>query len=120
MNGDAAVLNAPDETFVDDAQLVLFENPPTWVDHWRGMPVFAQQNLMPWHTIKVHFRSREDRVDFAALLQQHVTEKTKFLWYPMNERQERTETTIDYEPPATDPDGVQSDFAEIDDGFRLT
>jgi len=117
MNDNAAVLTAPDETS-DDAQLVLFENPPAWMDHWRDMPAFAQQNLMPWQTIKVHFRSREDRIAFAELLQQHVTEKTKFVWFPMNERAVRTEISIDYETP--DDGTVQGDFAEIDDGFRLT
>lgn len=69
----------------DDAQQALFDAPPEWKTHWQGMPEYEQKDLMPWQTIKVHFRSLADRKEFAQLLGQQITDKTQFLWYPKAE-----------------------------------
>lgn len=71
-----------DEPERDDHQLALFENPPKWTEHWVGMPEFEQKDLMPKQSIKVHFRSDEDRREFASLTRQTITPLTRSIWYP--------------------------------------
>jgi hypothetical protein len=74
----------------DDAQQeVLFDVPPPWKEHWVGMPEFKQRDLMPWDTILVHFRNREDRNAFAKLVDQRIGDpsgrQARFIWYPKAE-----------------------------------
>lgn len=69
----------------DDLQPSLFEVPPDWAEHWQGMPQFEQKNLMPWQTVKIHFRNRDDRLWFETLLGQRMTDETKYLWFPPEE-----------------------------------
>ena len=61
------------------------------VDHddlWKGMPEYEQEKAGGVQTIKIHFMAREDVVAFAGLIDQPVTEKTKYLWYPKVERKD--------------------------------
>lgn len=55
---------------------------PRWANHWVDMPEFDQKDLMPWQTLKVHFRNVADRIAFAELLGQSVTDLTRSVWYP--------------------------------------
>lgn len=52
---------------------------------WQGMPEFEHEDLMPVQTVHVHFKSREDVEEFAKLIDQRITEKTKFVWFPKQE-----------------------------------
>jgi hypothetical protein len=63
-------------------QGTFFDVSPAWVDQWQGMPEFNQQDQMPWQSIKVHFRNREDQQAFARLVGQTVTDNTRSIWYP--------------------------------------
>ena len=54
-------------------------------EEWRGMPEYDVEDKMAFRTIKLHFRNQADVDAFAELLEQSVTEKTKFLWFPANE-----------------------------------
>jgi ParB-like chromosome segregation protein Spo0J len=57
----------------------VVDDPSTeWVD----MPDYQQENLMPQKTLLVHFANEDDRQEFAKLVNQKLTEKTKFIWYP--------------------------------------
>jgi len=57
----------------------VVDDPSTeWVD----MPDYEQENLMPQKTLLVHFANEDDRQEFAKLVNQKLTEKTKFIWYP--------------------------------------
>lgn len=67
------------------SQYQLFDIRQEWEEHWKGMPEFNQDNLMPWQTMKVHFRCKEDRESFAELLEQKITPLTKYVWYPKAE-----------------------------------
>lgn len=49
---------------------------------WQGMPEFVQEDQEGFHQIIVHFETEQDLADFAALVQQKITPKTKYLWYP--------------------------------------
>ena len=65
-------------------QLKLFEADPKWKVHWRGMPIFWQEDLLPKSTLKVHFRSSKDRIDFMRLVGQKFNPTTKFIWHPQS------------------------------------
>ncbi len=56
-------------------------------DEWQGMPEFHQENAFgAIAAVKVHFATLEDIEAFAQLVQQTVTDKTRFLWYPKQEK----------------------------------
>lgn len=41
---------------------------------------------MPHRTLYVHFENDEDIQQFAMLINQNITDKTKFVWYPKAEK----------------------------------
>jgi hypothetical protein len=55
---------------------------------WTGMPEFVQEDKTAWKSIIVHFDSLDNMNDFAELVEQTLTEKTKSIWYPKKEREE--------------------------------
>lgn len=69
-------------TKVDDGQMAMFENDPAWVQHWKGMPEFAQKDLSPVQSIAVHFRTEADREAFGKLVGQTITGQTRSIWHP--------------------------------------
>ena len=60
----------------------LFEIDPDWKDTWAGMPEYRHEDLQPWQSIYVHFKTQEDRQDFAHLVGQALHSNTKFIWHP--------------------------------------
>lgn len=67
------------EDMAVDAGIVPPDDPN---EHWRGMPEFKQEDQTSYQSIHVHFKSAEDRNDFAELVGQKLTEKTRSIWYP--------------------------------------
>lgn len=59
-----------------------FDIGENWKKEWQGMPEFIQEDLQPYQTIKIHFETEEDVKEFAKLLNQKITIKTKYLWFP--------------------------------------
>lgn len=53
-----------------------------WEEEWQDMPAFKQKNLEPYQTIKIHFKSKKDREEFAKLINQKLYKTTKSVWYP--------------------------------------
>lgn len=53
---------------------------------WAGMPEFELQDKTGFHALIVHFADQEALEAFAQLVQQPVTQKTRYIWYPMVER----------------------------------
>jgi hypothetical protein len=49
---------------------------------WRGMPEFKQDDKTAFQSIHVHFKSKADVEDFARLINQSITDRTRSLWYP--------------------------------------
>lgn len=49
---------------------------------WDGMPEFDQQDKTAFRTLAVHFKTAEDVAEFARLVKQKITDKTRFLWFP--------------------------------------
>ncbi len=48
---------------------------------WEGMPEFEQENQI-LRSITVHFQTLPDVEAFAELIDQSITDKTKYVWYP--------------------------------------
>jgi hypothetical protein len=67
-------------------------------DEWQGMPEFEQGEADGFHTIKVHFANVVDMEEFAKLICQTITEKTKSLWYPPREKSELLSFVVEDEP----------------------
>jgi len=53
---------------------------------WEGMPEFEQENAGPIKTIKVHFATQDDIKAFAEYVEQPITDKTIYIWYPKKDR----------------------------------
>lgn len=73
----------------DNAELLPMLDSNTVSDtlgEWENMPDFNQDDATPDSTIYVHFTNDKDRQDFAKLLGQNITEKTKTLWFPPQEQ----------------------------------
>lgn len=51
-------------------------------DEWVGMPEFQHIDKTAHRTLLVHFRTDEDIAAFAEVVDQSITPKTRFLWYP--------------------------------------
>jgi hypothetical protein len=52
---------------------------------WGGMPEYAQEDLRAAQSIHIHFKTRKDIDDFAALIGQKITDKTRSIWIPQIE-----------------------------------
>ena len=72
--------------FVD----VLETNRDDANQHWVGMPSFIQEDNPPHRKLIVSFRSEEDYQEFAKLINQHLTKKTKSIWHPKLDRDANT------------------------------
>jgi len=54
-------------------------------DLWQGMPEFNQEDQLGVQKITVHFKTRDDVVEFTKLIGQPITEKTNNIWFPDRE-----------------------------------
>jgi len=61
-----------------------------WKRYWKGMPEFVQENNPTYKTLYVHFRCEADYQEFAKLIGQKLTEKTKSIWHPKLDRTKNT------------------------------
>lgn len=59
-------------------------------EEWVGMPEFDNADLRPWKVIRVGFASAADMEAFAEKIGQPVTEKTRSILFPENEREKFT------------------------------
>lgn len=57
-----------------------------WREHWQDMPEFIQEDNKTHKTIYVHFRNEEDYQEFAQLIGQTLSKKTKSIWHPKLDR----------------------------------
>ena len=54
----------------------------SWRDHWDGMPEFVQEKQEPYAKIIFRFDTEGDLQEFAKLIGQKLTSKTKSAWFP--------------------------------------
>ena len=71
-----------------DEPLGNFPNANDPVAEWKGMPEFDNENVSG-RTIIMHFKTEEDVQSFARLIGQNISDRTKFIWYPPDERPSR-------------------------------
>lgn len=57
-----------------------------WEKEWKGMPEFIQEKQEPYAKIIFRFNNEEDLQEFAQLIGQKLTSKTKSAWHPKLER----------------------------------
>ena len=50
--------------------------------HWIGMPEFVNEKQEPYAKIVVRFETQADLDEFAKLIGQKLTNKTKSIWHP--------------------------------------
>ena len=53
-----------------------------WQDEWKDMPEFVQTKQEPYATFNIRFRCKEDLDEFARMIGQKLTRKTKSIWHP--------------------------------------
>lgn len=53
--------------------------------HYKGMPEYKNQNLLPVKSLIINFATEEDYEEFEKLVGQKLTMKTKSIWYPEQE-----------------------------------
>lgn len=70
----------------------LDDLPEWWEEDWQGMPEFIQEDHMPFKTLIVHFKNKQDMSIFSKLVEQRITIQTKTIWYPRVDTQKRIDT----------------------------
>ena len=60
----------------------LIDIPDKYQIEWEGMPEFVQEPQKPFAKIIVRFDTEQDLQDFAKLIGQKLTPKTKSIWHP--------------------------------------
>ena len=53
-----------------------------WTQEWKDMPEFVQEKQTPYAKIIFRFESEEALQEFAQLIGQKLTNKTKSAWHP--------------------------------------
>lgn len=77
----------------------LPENDAEWKKEWEGMPEFIQGKTdKPYAQIIFRFANEQDLKDFAKLIGQKLTNKTKSAWHPQIERGMNANKIYVYEP----------------------
>jgi len=51
-------------------------------NEWEGMPEFIQEKQEPYSKIIIRFDNEKDLQEFAKMIGQKLTNKTKSLWHP--------------------------------------
>lgn len=72
----------------EDKKLLEVDEEIEWKKFWQGMPEYKQEDNPTYKTIYVHFRNKEDYEEFAKLIDQNLSEKTKSIWHPKLDRTE--------------------------------
>jgi hypothetical protein len=53
-----------------------------WQNEWVEMPEFVQNKVDPYAKIIIRFETENDLQDFAKIIGQKLTKKTKSIWHP--------------------------------------
>ena len=64
------------------AMIELFQNNNPIFDEWKDMPEFIQEKQEPFAKIIIRFETKENLEEFAKLINQKLTKKTKSIWFP--------------------------------------
>lgn len=67
---------------MSEQQTLFGEEPNWWDEHWQDMPEFVQDRQEPHACINIRFETEADLQEFAQLIDQKLTHKTKSIWFP--------------------------------------
>lgn len=68
-------------------ELFEYEQEPEFYDkHWQNMPEFKQEHNGAVRQIIVSFQDEASVQEFAKLVKQQITDKTKSIWFPEREK----------------------------------
>ena len=62
-------------------------NMPKPEDEWRGMPEYDNEDKLGFRQLIVHFLTQKAIDEFCSLVQQKITDKTKYIWFPKEQRE---------------------------------
>jgi len=68
----------------EPAQFALFEMPPSWGEHWWGMPEFSMGDATPACRIVINFLTLDDVRRFAEMTKLKVTPRSDSTWFPQH------------------------------------
>lgn len=74
-----------------------------WKKHWKFMPEFEQNDKKDFRKLIVKFRNKEDHQKFLSLISPESSIKTKSLWFPNKEKQNRMLIRWIEDMPRSDP-----------------
>lgn len=57
-----------------------------WQQHFKQMPEFENEENLPFKKLTISFECKEDYENFAKLIDQNLTERTKYIWFPKKEK----------------------------------
>ena len=60
----------------------LFQKGNSWDEDWRDMPEFIQEDLSPFASVKINFKTREDMEDFFKIIGQDMVISSRSIWHP--------------------------------------
>jgi hypothetical protein len=66
-------------------------------EEWIGMPEYEGEDQMGAKKLIVHFKTMEDYQNFATLIEQSVTDKTKSIWFPEEKAGSQTDHAYEAE-----------------------
>ena len=72
-------------------QATLFDVPPSWKEHWWGMPEFTMGDATPSYRITINFLTIEDVREFAEKTGLVVTARSDSAWFPPQRLEEPRE-----------------------------
>ena len=85
--GDQEFLNIGwDEDEIENLKLEKEHGSNDAFEEWLDMPEFSNDKDPHYQTIYLHFENEDDVNNFAELIDQNITDKTKSLWYPAKEK----------------------------------
>ena len=67
-------------------------------EEWQGMPEFDQKEKTAFRSIIVHFKDAGAVQEFSELINQSVTDKAKYIWFPEVTREVRADKRYTSEP----------------------
>lgn len=71
------------------------DNLSGYIIEWEGMPEYISDNQKPYRSIIMHFTNEKFVKQFAKLIQQDITGKTKYLYYPKQKKVKFTDKAYD-------------------------
>ena len=71
--------------------LITFDDANTkWLnqaEEWQGMPQYEHEDQTPYRSLTMHFMKKEHLETFLQLIKQDVTDRTRWLYFPRQEKQ---------------------------------